>query len=214
MPYTPLLFDENQLKTPFMTTVVPDDLLPLIGHVTVIWGFYEDLFDEFLMMMIHENGKEPGHGWKTRHYKARKALFKKQAKICFGHSASVIDYISKMLTDSLPLHRERNIVTHGRIAGIPQDYGDDIIEATGFVKKKPVTIVLNQEKLVRLFHGLGHLAGRMQYLHDPRDDEEDDPAPLEPPARLVLRDFWSRNRQTLANLNKLAHPPSAARPKA
>lgn len=208
MPWTPLILDEKQIKYPFWLPVVPDDLLPFVGHVTVLWGFYEDLFDEFLATMIKHTGKEPGGGWKTRHYKARRRLFNQQAKLCFKNNRPILDYISKMLTNSVPLHRERNIITHGRIAGIPQDYGNDRIEATGYVKKKPVTIVIDQEMLTHLFHGLGHLAGRIQYLHDPHEPlaaHEDQPAeteedmPLEPPERLVLQDFWSRNRPTPAN---------------
>ena len=83
MPWTPLIFDDALLKYPFWTTVVPDDYLPFIGHVTVLWGSYEGMFDELLSAMINDTGKEPGHGWKTRPYKARKTLFKKQAKLCF-----------------------------------------------------------------------------------------------------------------------------------
>jgi hypothetical protein len=212
MPWTPLIIDDKLLKEPFWLTVVPDDLLPFIGHVTVLWGFYEDLFDDFLDLMVVQSGKKPGHGWKTRHYKARIRLFKKQAKISFKDQPPILEYINKMLADSLPLHRERNIITHGRIGGTPQDYGDDIIQATGFVKKKPITIAVNQETLTKLFHGLGHLAGRMQYLHDPRDErEEDGPVPLEQHERQALRDFLSRNRRIRTNANKPQPPQKPAR---
>lgn len=214
MPWTPLILDKTQLKMPFWLTPVPDDLLPFFGHVTVLWGFYEDMFDQFLEAMVQNTGKEPGPGWKTRHYKARKALFKKQAKICFQNNERILGYISKMLTDSVPIHRERNILTHGRISEVPQSYYEDVLEATGYVKKKPVTIAVNQTMLVRLFHELGHLAGRMQYLHDPRDDEEEETLPLEQPERQILQDFWFHNRQIAASAKKPAPQPQAGRAKA
>ena len=199
MPWTPLVFDDKLLKYPFMLTVVPDDYLPFIGHVTVLWGFYEDLFDEFLEIMVKQGGKEPGPGWKMRNYKARKTLFKKQAKSASRTTNPSLSISKRCFANWLFLQRERNILTHGRIAGIPQEYGDDIIQATGFIKKKPITLVVNQKTLIQLFHGLGHLANRMQYLHDPRDAEDhDDPPHAARNARATyLRDFWSRSRPTI-----------------
>ena len=110
----------------------------------------------------------------------------------------MIDYIDTMLKESVPIHQQRNIITHGRISGREARY-DDIIEATGFIKKKAVTLVLDQQMLTRLFHDLGHLAGRMQLLLDPRPDdiEEEEKAgeilPLGRSERLLLKDFWSRH---------------------
>lgn len=214
MPWTPLILDEAQFKYPFWTTVVPDDYLPFIGHVTVLWGFYEDLFDEFLEAMVWQSGKEPGPGWKTRHYSARKRMFKQQAKLCFKDSEPILEYISKMLTDSVSLQRDRNILTHGKIGATERDYGEDLIEATGYVKRKLVTVVVDQKMLTCLFHGLGHLAGRMQYLQDAREPDEDQPEenlPLRQPERLVLRDFWSRSCLIRANAKKPAPPRQSSR---
>lgn len=214
MPWTPLILDEKQMKYPFWTTVVPDDFLPFLGHVMVLWGCYEDMFDEYLEVMIKASGKEPGHGWKTRPYKARKTQFKKQAKLCFKDSEPIQKYIGKMLTDSLPIHRERNLLTHGKVWAKDRDYGEDIF-ATGFIKKQEVTIPVTQAALTRLFHGLAHLAGRVQFLQDPRPDEEQREIedgvrmPLERPERLALQDFWFRNRVSPA-IAKMHEPPHQA----
>lgn len=199
MPWTPLILDDKQLKHPFWLTVVPDDMLPFIGHVTVLWGFYEDMFDEYLATMIRASGVEPAEGWRKLSYRNRRTIFKKQAKLCFSKYPLILNYITEIMTDSLPLQRERNLLTHGRIAATAGDY-DDVIHATSIVKGKPVTIIITEPMLSRLFHDLGHLAGRLQYLQDPRDESDDEQnLPLKQPERSALLAFWKKHYRTPAN---------------
>jgi hypothetical protein len=216
MVFDQLIIDERQLKQPFWLTVLPDDYLPFFGLITVLWGTYEDMFDEFLGAMVRQSGKQPGPGWERLQYKARIKTFKKQAKICFKQHEPLLAYIQKMCADSKPIHNERNILTHGRIAAyIPEGRSEEIIEAKGYIKKKQVSILVNQTNLVRLYHELGHLTGRVQFLLDPHEDMTEEeyggPFPLEQPERSALQDFWSRNRQILASEHKPARPRRASR---
>jgi hypothetical protein len=198
LPQAPPI-NEKLLKIPFWLTPLPDEYLPYVAQATVLWGCFEEMFDEMLAAMVRESGKEPGRGWQTRYFKKRKPLFRKQAKLCFKSNDTILDLIEAVLNDSSALQRDRNIIVHGRIVGVTHK-GGEAIEAHTYIKKKPVTLTLTEDSLSRLFHGLGHLCGRFQLLLDPDGDEG---ALLSPPDKSALRDFWSRNPQI---------PPSAEKP--
>lgn len=164
-------FDPARIRRPSSPVLLPDNTARLIGQTVLTWGSFEFLFDDLLTAILAANNTEMVSEWQRKlNFRKRHALMKKEARKLFGRRVWLHWYLSRVLKDALPLHRDRNLLVHGRLSvrvetGEVDDGelpGTAILCCAGTHRGKPIVREFSFDDIETLFYDMAHLAGRLK----------------------------------------------------
>ena len=161
-------------KEPFFAPPIPDALCVWAGKVAFAWSYVELQLDQLIMGLINVTKDEPKQRVDRMSFAKRKELCKEQAKIVFANEPGVVEALSKILGDAADLHWQRNFLLHGRLTAraiappnqLPREGFMPSLQlsAAGRHNGKNTTLSFGDRDVERLFHKIGHLAGRFGYF--------------------------------------------------
>jgi hypothetical protein len=197
------IIDTWKLKLPSIYLFLPSELINHVGGVVVAWGVFEQVFSDFLDVMMAETGNSY-KGLRFLSFEQKCGIFRLEMAKCFFGNSDLLARLSQLLDDSLPLQVKRNVLVHGQIS-LKIDHDVTSIVAKGEHKKREVVEVFTKDAIDDLYYEIIHAAGRMAQVRSP------DRAPFVPPLALPdisrLQDVLSRNPHPHSTISMIAHPP-------
>jgi len=122
----------------------------------------------------------------------------KEASSLFAQYKSIRDYLAGVIADSAEIHRDRNILVHGKV-WVKIEIGNVVdgrisgtiaITCAGIHRSKQVVREFRLAALEDLYYEEAHLHGRLGALIDGSDA-----LPIAPSERLFLQAFLEKNYQ-------------------
>ena len=139
---------------PMAYPLLPPEFIPFLAQIAIIWGMFENGFEEILATMFVANGQE-AKGWQFFSFEQKQKLFKKEMKqIFWPYHPMIYLHLKLMLDDALRLQIRRNLLLHGKIT--IEVAGTDIVSddrlrvsliATGRRKKQTLTEKFNIDRI-------------------------------------------------------------------
>ena len=196
------IIDTWKAKYPSVIMLLPVAFFPAIGHIVTSWGFFETLFENFLMALLKANGTT-NKDWRSLPFRKRRKLFADEARKAFDGFPAITRYLESILDDSVPIQQKRNLVAHGRLSAQISPIESDVkLICIGFRKGQEVRGDFNREDLDDLHYAIVHMAGRLHCAPDAPEFSSSD--------KSKLLDFLTSNHPTYPNPCMPPPPPRSS----
>lgn len=163
-----------KMRIPMAYPVLPPEFIPFLAQIAIIWGMFENGFEEILATMFRVNGQE-AKAWQFFSFEQKQKLFKKEMRrIFWPYNPMIYLHLKAILDDALRLQIRRNLLLHGKI--IIEVAGTDTVSddrlrvsliATGRRKKQILIEKFNIDSIESLFCDLAHITGRIKEFAQP-----------------------------------------------
>lgn len=205
--------DLRKVRSPYAMVPLPETFLPFLAQIALLWGMFENSFDEFFHAMQSANNTT-SPDWRRSKFEQKKKAFQQEAVLLFQSYPAIAALLTAILVDASELQATRNLLLHGDI-GVQfsvrtkdgKSVPDVTIFAAGVRKGQPVEGQFNGEKLEILFYDLAHLAGRMGTLKPGPNSVW---PPLASTDRSFLQDFLAKHHPSRATVATLQDPPQSS----
>lgn len=193
--------DLNRAGVAGAMTPFPPDMLLMIGQCVTVWNDFENLFNEYLTLLVSANGSDSTNLGRLRGKRLRKR-FVDETATQFPKSPEIKTFANRIRIDANRASKTRNALVHGRleyqVTITPDGPQSEHIKAYS----NDGVFNFDRAKLDTLRHDLVGLAGRIELMLRPIDAGSWLPSA----DRLRLLDFVGGNPLNQAILAKLQLP--------
>lgn len=183
------IIDRQKLRLPSVYVALPPEFVSNLGGVIIAWGMFEQSFKSFLEAMIRKTGSIFS-GWEYSSFERQHRIFNQELRTCFDGYPNIVEGLSRILDESLPLQIKRNVLTHGKLE-INFNNAQPQIIARGRHKKLDFVDVFTTDSIDNFYYELIHLAGRMRMFVSPMGLSFSPPLSSEEIS--ALKDFLIKN---------------------
>ncbi len=200
--------NHSKLRRPSSFVVLPAEIVSYIGQITLIWGMFDNDFQEFLFaMMALTHSKDDA--WTRFPFDRKDDLFRKKLSEIFRIRPAIHLLLLHILDEALALQIKRDLLVHGRII-VKTERSDENGEskvtliATGRKKRRIVEEYFTEDDIESLYYDLAHLSGKMAQFKYPNKRSFLNASWQD---RYFLLDFLANCHPSLSNQSIHGYPP-------